>query len=133
MSNVGFQLEKIRATRKKPLSGNVTVSTNVAITGIDEQNIAKGTRKILKFSFDFSTTYGPELGEVTMSGSLLFTCKPEEYESAMSQWQKEKKLDKAVGQKVVETLLNQCNVVCTLVSREVNLPAPFPTRKVSAK
>ena len=133
MSIVGFQINKLSAERTKPASGQVTVNNNVAVTGIDEHSASKEDKKVLRFSFDCTIAYGPDIGKVMLSGALLFTCTKENYDVAIKQWQSEKKLDKKVGKIVIEAILNRCNVLCTVLGREVDLPAPFPTRKVSAK
>ena len=133
MSVVGFNLKKIVAERMKRATGEVKVSTNVVITAIEEHKLSKEESKVLSFSFDFTSTYEPEIGRFKFTGTLLFLCKKEDYETALKQWTEEKQLDKEVGANVIEAILNQCNIVSVLISREVNLPPPLPTRKVSVK
>lgn len=133
MPIVGFNFSKIDVVRKeKTVTGNISINNNVAIKNIEEADLSIGKDKqdVLKFSFEFNSKYEPEIGNISLGGSLLLLDDSKKIKDILSNWKKDKKIAKEVMAGILNTVLAKCNVQALILSQEVNLPPPIPLPKV---
>jgi hypothetical protein len=132
MTVVGFNLNKILVEKKKPIKGKVNISNNVKITNAEEQalSLGKTKEKGLKFSFEFSSKYEPEIGEITLVGDIVSIEDEKKVKEITAAWKKDKKLGPDLMTGLLNTVLAKCNIKALILSQEINLPPPIPMPKV---
>ncbi|MFP4111374.1 MAG: hypothetical protein ACLFPQ_02695 [Candidatus Woesearchaeota archaeon] len=133
MTIVGTNFTKINVERKNAIKGKINISNNVSIKSVEEANFSLGTseQKGARFVFEFTSKYEPELGEIYLSGDVLFVATESEIKAIIEKWNKEKKIDQKVMSGILNGILNKCNVQALILSQTMNLPSPIPLPKVS--
>jgi len=132
MTVVGFSFTKINVERKNPSKGKINISNNVAIQGIEESSfsIGKEQQDSLKVTFEFVSTYEPNVGSINLVGELIFIDEKDKVKEVLKDWASSKKLPKEVMTEVLNVVLNRCNIEALLLAREINLPSPIQLPKV---
>jgi len=133
MAIVGFDFTKLLVERKAPIKGKVNIKNNVSITKVEKATLSLGASKQagLKFSFEFTAVYEPNLGKILIEGEVLDLQNDEKaVDQAVEDWKKDKKVKQEVMTPLLNSVLSKCNVQALLLSREINLPSPIPLPKV---
>lgn len=131
MTIIGFELSKMLIERKNLMKGKINIANNVAIKDVGEVKISMGPSKTaLKFTFQFTTKYQPDIGEIIIEGDIIYLTSEDEAKAIITQWKKEKKIQKDIMNPVLNNVLNKCNIQALLLSREMNLPAPIPLPRI---
>ena len=135
MPVIGFNFDKIVIEKKNPIKQNVKVKNNMSIKNIteDEVSLSDKTEKILKFLFEFTSEYQPDIGEIKLNGNVLFIDKPEEIKKITSSWKKDKKIPTNLMQQILNTILIKCNIKALALSQELNLPPHIRLPTVNPK
>ena len=121
----------INAEKKTIPKGSISVSNNIKIEGVEEVKMGfDKTKKALKFSFTYKTTYEPGIATLQLTGELLGLVSEEEAAKIMEKWEKNKSLDKENAKSVINNVMNKCTVEVILLSRELGLPSPIPMPSV---
>ena len=128
MTIIGFNFKEIKVSRKDGVKGQVNIKNNVVITDIKEQDLNLGdkSQNALKFIFEFSSKYDPNLGEIVLVGDLLFMESSGKTKQILADWKKSKKVPKDIMSGVLNTVLSKCNIEALILSQKVNLPPPIP-------
>lgn len=128
MSIIGMGFNRIAVDRSDAAKGNLEVVHNVFISNVEKAPMNLGTSKseALKFTFEFSVRYEPKAGNITLGGYVLFMAPPDLIKETMEKWDKEKKISKELTKAVLGHAFSKCNVEAAVLSKEVNLPPPFP-------
>jgi len=134
MAVIGFNYNKISAERKPVVKGEIKISNNVSIKDVDIQHITLGKTKqeTLKISFEFTSKYEPNFGEIKLEGDIMFAEDEKLVKQVSDNWKKDKKLSKEVLTDVMNNILGRCNIQAMIMSRDINLPPPLPLPKVQA-
>ena len=129
---IGFGFTKLSAEKNAQAKGNIDINNNVSIKDVQEDNFSMGKEKqnVLKFTFDFTSKYEPNVGSVVLEGELLYVEEPKKAKEILNGWKKDKKLDKELMATLLNTLLVKCNVQALILSQQINLPPPIPLPKV---
>lgn len=132
MGVVGFNFTRIDVERKDIAKGNVNIRNNISIKNIDKTDIGLGGEKqnVLRVSFEFTSTYDPQIGNILLAGTLLYLEEQKRSKEILDTWKKEKRVNKEIMTPILNTVLAKCNVQALILSQEVNLPAPMPLPKV---
>jgi len=87
----------------------------------------------LSVNFVFSCNYEPNIGIIRIEGELNMGESKENVKRAMDEWHTsgKKSLPKDIAERVHNAILSNCIVEATILSKEIRLPAPIPTPKVS--
>ena len=134
MAVVGFSFTKVNAEKKQPVKGKISINNNVTVKNIEEISLAIGKdQKGLKFSFEFTAKYDPEVANINLDGEVVYMAKADEAKDILAKWKKEKKIAPGVMGKVLNTALAKCNIQALILSNDLNLPAPIPLPKVGVK
>ncbi|HIH43487.1 TPA: hypothetical protein HA246_07660 [Candidatus Woesearchaeota archaeon] len=133
MPIVGCNYRKITLERKDNVTGNINIKNNIAIKDVEEKEFALGKAKQqgLKFNFEFTTEYEPNIGTINILGEVLFLDEPKKVKELAASWKKNKKLEPEIMQQVLNTALNKCNVKALILSEDINLPPPIPLPRVN--
>ena len=74
MAIVGFNFTKMHADRLKSVEGKIDIRNNVAIRDVSKVSLTLGSSKepALKFEFEFTSEYSPDVGNITLSGDVTY-------------------------------------------------------------
>lgn len=135
MAIVGFNFDKILVEKTNPIKGKVQVKNNMAIKDVEKQELIFGKKKdeVLKFSFEFSSKYDPNIGLISIKGHILFLQEPAEIKKIMSSWKKNKTIPQDIMTHLLNTVLVRCNIKALIFSQEVNLPPHIRLPTISPK
>lgn len=131
MAIINFNFTKIDVEKSENLKGGVKISNNISITNIKKMDLPVKSDKqnVLEAEFSFITNYEPDIGKISLKGKLLYVGTKEEVEESLKQWEKEKKVQKEVMIKIMNYILDKCNIQAILLSQTVSLPCPVPLPK----
>ena len=126
---IEIKYKSIEARRFILIKGPINISNNSTVTSVE-----KGEGN-LTMNFIFTSNYEPSAGLVKIEGVLLLSDSEEKIKVTLEEWENSdrKNLPRDVAEKVHNTILANCIVEATILSKEVQLPAPFPTPRVSLK
>ena len=133
---VGFGFTKLSAEKGEPAKGKIDINNNVSIKNVQEDNFSLGKDKqqnVLRFVFEFTSKYEPNVGSILFEGELLYMEEPKKAKEILASWKKDKKLPKEMMAGLLNTILTRCNVQALILSQQVNLPPPIPLPKVQVQ
>ena len=132
MTIVGFNFTKLHAERTSSLHGKISIRNNVAIKEVATTNLAfaTGKQKALKFSFEFTSTYDPKIGSIVLNGEVTYMEDEKRVQEILSEWKKEKRIQKELMTTIINNVLAKCNVQALIISKDINLPPPIPLPKL---
>lgn len=136
MPIVGFNLERILAEKKSPVNKDLRIKPNVMIKDvkIEEINLSgEKKQKLLKILFEYQAEYQPKIGNIEISGHILYTGSQKDIEKIVEKWKKEKKMSDDILLQFINTVLLRCNIKALSLSQEVNLPPQLRLPTVSKK
>jgi hypothetical protein len=123
MSIVGFNFEKIMVEKKNKVNSNLKIKSNLSITNLEQEKLnLTSAGDILKFNFEYSVDYEPEVGKILLNGNLLYMEEPEKVKTILADWKKDKKLPKPLMAQIFNTILAKSNIKSLSLTQEVNLP-----------
>lgn len=131
MGIVSFVFEKMFAEKTGRITDKVDINHNFNITSVERTDvIIEGKKPALKLSFDFNVSYEPNIGNINMSGNLVYFEKEEEITKILNQWKKSKNLPMGITSLVANTVLLKSNIKALMLSQDVNLPPQIQLPKV---
>jgi len=132
MTIIGFNFNEIKVNRKEGIKGKINIKNNVVIKDIQEKDLNLGdkSQNALKFIFEFSSKYEPDLGDIILVGDLLFMESSGKIKEILTEWKKTKKVPKDIMAAILNTVLTKCNIEALVLSQKVNLPPPIPLPSV---
>ncbi|MEM2956156.1 MAG: hypothetical protein QW041_01090 [Candidatus Pacearchaeota archaeon] len=123
MQIVGFTLTKILIDRKNDMKGKFQVSSKIDIKDVKEEKIKLVENKdVLKFDFEYSINYEPELAELLFRGFILVMAEPKEAKGILEEWKKKKILESDIKLRVFNTIFHKCNIKALELEEDFNLP-----------
>lgn len=135
MAIVSMGYTKVLAEKaRKKHDGQITIKNNIAITNVTEGSSAQAAQKAIMFSFSFQTEYSPGVGNITIEGFVVDIQEEAKAKEVLMMWDKHKRVEKDITQKVVALILDKCNIKALVLSQDVSLPSPIPlpTVKINA-
>ncbi len=129
MPIVGFEFEKIIVERKGPIEGQVKLKNNVSIKTVEKEKTPIGD--LIKFKFEFNTSYEPKIGEIVLGGSVAYKDEDAKLIKIMDEWKKTKKIPDQLMVNLINTILMKCNIRALGLSQEINLPPHLNLPKVT--
>lgn len=130
---VGFNFNKISVERKDgAISGKINISNNVSIKGVEQKDLSLGKAKQdgLRFVFEFTSKYDPDVGHITLTGEVLYLEDKKKVEETLAKWKKEKRIEEDIMTPVLNMALTKCNIESLILSQSMNLPPPIPLPKI---
>ena len=134
---VGFGIKSISAERKNVPKGRVDINSTPKILSITKSKTSfLKKEKPLNIEFEFITKYKPNIGEIRISGNVLYLGK--KMKDTLKAWEKREKIPKEVDIEVKNFLFRKCLTICLNLSENMQLPPPLifprvvtrPPRKV---
>jgi len=133
MTTVGFRFTKMSAERKNVSEQNIRIENNVGIIKVEEADVADPKKSLIRFDFNFSCKYEPELGSIELEGELVEMYDKQLSSSITAGWQKDKKVHPEIMTRILNNILAKANIEAIILSREVGLPSPIAMPKVEVK
>ncbi len=135
MTIVSFGFNKLEVVKNKPIKDKVSVSNNVRIDEVEEttMNFGKQKQRVIKFSFNYKTTYSDEVGHLEIKGDLYYTGEKKIIDSVLKQWKDSKSVPDEVKTPVINTILGKSTILALSLSNEVNLPPQVNLPKVKVQ
>ncbi|MDA1197255.1 MAG: hypothetical protein O2779_04810 [Nanoarchaeota archaeon] len=133
MTVIGFNFTKIEVVKNEGVTGKINIKNNVSVKDVVEQplDLGGGKQKAIKFMFEFVSNYETGLGHISLTGDIVYIGDDKETKEIIAEWKKAKKVTKEVMEKILNTILNKCNIEALILSQKVNLPSPIPLPQVS--
>ncbi len=132
MTVIGFNFNKISASREKAPKGKISVNRTCKPTSVSEVTIGGG-QKALRYEFIFSVEYKPEVASMEFTGHLVELVKEEEHKKILDSWEENEQLPPASLERVMNELLDRCHVEALIMSKELSIPAPIKLPSVKVK
>ncbi|RLE38989.1 hypothetical protein DRJ17_02225 [Candidatus Woesearchaeota archaeon] len=132
MTIIGFNFKRFDAEKKEHQGGNIKVDNNINIKSVEEfeVNLGKGAQKALKFNFEFSSTFQPDIGRIIIAGEVIDLEDEKKVKEIVEAWKKKEKLDEKVMEPVMTYILNKSNIQALLIAKDLNLPSPVPLPRI---
>lgn len=129
---VGFGFTKLKAERNESIKGKIDINNNVTLKNVENAELSLGNDKqsVMKFIFEFTSKYEPNVGDILFEGELLYLEDSKKAKEILTSWKKDKKIPQELMTGLLNTILTKCNVQALILSQEVNLPPPIPLPKV---
>jgi len=132
MPIIGMKFDSMEAKRERMVDkGEIKVNSTPRITSAKLISLPSINKKALALNFDFVTTYSPEIGEVKISGELLYMS--EENPKILKQWASKKTLPENVNIEVLNHLFRQCLLKVANIADDLQLPPPLAIPRVAPK
>ncbi|MBT4334582.1 hypothetical protein HOD61_02075 [archaeon] len=123
MPIIGFNFDRIIVEKLGKIQKGMKVKNNLTIKGLTKEEISVGdSNDVVKLDFDFSVSYEPSIGNISLQGHLMFMEEKKKIEELIVEWNKTKQLPKDITPLILNTVLGKCNVKALLMSQEVSLP-----------
>ena len=132
MPIVGFNFERVSGEKKNIISKEVKIRNNASITGILEERLPiEGSKgEVLKFNFEYTTSYEPEIGEIELKGHVLYLDDTKKIKEILKSWKKDKKIPQELMQQLLNTIIRRSSIKALTLSEELNLPPQIPLPKL---
>ena len=93
MTVLGLGFQKLVVERLGAAKDKVNIQSNANVTEVDkmEFDAAGKPQPALKFTFQFTTDYQPEIAKITIIGDVVWFDKPEEIEKLLKGWKRIRK------------------------------------------
>ena len=132
MPIIVMKFDSMESKRERMVDkGEIKVNSTPRITSAKLISLPSINKKALALNFDFVTTYSPEIGEVKISGELLYMS--EENPKILKQWASKKTLPENVNIEVLNHLFRQCLLKVANIADDLQLPPPLAIPRVAPK
>ncbi|MCK5018971.1 MAG: hypothetical protein KAS32_18065 [Candidatus Peribacteraceae bacterium] len=134
MSIIGLSFDSVHGDRdkEKRLTAEMKVNSVPRINDVKEVNVPTiGNKKVLSLTFEFVTNYDPKVGEIKISGDLLYMAK--DNKALLKQWAKEKKLPEDTSLEILNYLFRKCLLKVSTIAEDLQLPPPIPMPTIKPK
>jgi len=131
MPIIGFSFDKINLQRKSAVKGKVDINNNMKVVDIEPRDLSftKGQGGV-NFRFDFMANYEPNIGFINLTGEIIFMDSDKKIKEILSDWKKNKKVDKIIMSQILNHALMKCNIQALVLSQEISLPPPIMLPKI---
>ena len=133
MPIVGFNFERVLGEKKNVITKEVKIQNNASITDIIEEKLPiEGSKgEVLKFLFEYNTSYEPEIGEINLKGNILYLDDSKKIKEILKSWKKDKKIPQDLMEQLLNTIIRRSSIRALTLSEELNLPPQIPLPKLT--
>jgi len=126
MQIIGFNFENISGEIKKPSNGKFEVNVDINVLSVSQENLdIVKDKPVLKFVFEFSVNYKPELAKINLKGSILAILNQEQTKEILKTWKSEQ-LPEEVRLPLFNLILSKCTLKALQLEEELSLPTHIP-------
>ena len=131
---LGLNLDSINAKINEEKTGTKGISVNSSpkIINISKADVLD-MKDVLRVEFNFTSKYEPDVGEISVQGSLLW--RNPDAKKTLKMWEDEKKLESKAGLEILNTIFRKCLAKAVVLAEDVRLPPPmqFPVVRTAQK
>jgi hypothetical protein len=134
MPIIGLSFNSVEAKKDKEqrIRDEVKINSVPRINDIKEITLSTiGSRKALSMDFEFETTYMPKVGEIKLTGELLYLS--DQHKEILKQWEKERKIPEKQSLEIINYLFKKCLIKISNIAEDLQLPLPIPMPVVKPK
>ena len=132
MPVIGMKFDSIEGKRgNETPRGEIKVNSTPKITSIKEVDIAPFGKKALAVNFDFSTNYTPNIGEIRITGEILYTT--DLHDKVLKEWKDKKTIPETASIEILNHLFRHCLLKIVNISEDLQLPPPISLPRVRPK
>lgn len=132
MPVVGMRMDKIEAERKENVTveGQMRILPVPRILQVQETQIPGPTGKlnIIEVSFEYVTSYDPPVGEIKVSGTIMFQEAENVRKELVKTWKEKRVINPDLGRDIIYRMTQHSFLVMMNLARELNLPSPMPLK-----
>ena len=128
MPIIGMTLDSMQASRSKGATGEIKVNSTPRVTNMREIQVSTLNKKALEMTFEFTTTYAPDIGEIKIGGNLLYLAKKNA--PILKQWKDKKRIPEDVSVEVLNHLFRRCLLKIANIAEDLQLPPPLQIPRV---
>jgi hypothetical protein len=130
MPVLGIRINKIEATKNEEIApkGPMRITPSQKIKDITENQIngVSGKVKVIEIRFEFNTNYDPAVGEINLSGTIVYQGTEKIRKEILKTWKDSKKIAKSVEREIIASLTSRMFLVAINCAREIGVPSPMP-------
>ena len=133
MPIVGFNFTKIQAEKSNPIKSDtkIQINTKLGIIKVNKEKLPTGKTKTegLRFDFEFSLDYTPNIAKITIEGFIYYLEDPAKIKEIISKYEKDKSLPMDIKTQVLNTIVLMSTIMALSLEQEINVPPhlPFPS------
>ena len=128
---IGFNFNKIAIEKKKDVTNEAKISTNVDIDDVKKVNIDLFKDKDafnIKYSLKFN--YKPDFVDIEFNGNIVVLIDNSELVKKTEEKWKSKELPLELKTHVMNIILSKCNLKALQLEEELNVPLHMPAPRV---
>jgi len=132
MTVVKVNLYNVQAKRNlDSKGGQINLNNNVSLKEVNPMTFSSEGKKGLKFDFEFTCDYQPDLGNIVVNGQVFYVEESKLIDEIKESWDKDKRVPSAVMEQILNAALHKGNVQAIKTAEDVHLPSPLPLPKVA--
>ena len=134
MPILGFTFTKLSVEKKKNDYNKINIKSNLSIQNIKDVKSTIINKPTVIFEFNFTVNYEPEIADINLKGSLLYSTTQDLHKKILDEW-KNKKLADEIKELIFNNILTKCNLKALQLEEEFSLPyhIPLPRYKVETE
>ncbi|MCD6547721.1 MAG: hypothetical protein J7K22_04180 [Nanoarchaeota archaeon] len=112
------------------------LETNITITNLKE---LKNEPKAVIFEYKYNVSYplaepkDKKLGEITITGEVLYVGEEKEIQDLLKNWKKDKKVKGTLLARILNAAMTDAQIEAIEQSKKVGLPSPVPLLRFRGK
>lgn len=124
MPIIGMSFKEISAfSESKRPNKEININSAPSINSIKKKELnISGIKDVLVIDFTFMTNYEPKIGEIKITGEVLY--QTDDTKSILKLWE-EKKLDSKIAVDVMNAIFRKCLLKAITTADDLNLPPPL--------
>ncbi len=133
MPIIGFNFDIIKAERYKGLEGKIEIKNNLGVTDLVLDKVSlSSSEEVIKFLFEYTITYGTDVGEISLKGHVLYLENKEQVTKIMEEWKAEKKVPSKLMQTIINHVLVKCTIKALNLENDIGVPPHISLPRVKS-
>ena len=127
---LNFSAVSAKAEEGKLGTKGINVNSSPKIVAVEKADVLD-MKDVLRIKFDFVSKYEPAVGEIALSGTLLW--RSSDAKKVLKAWEDEKKLETKAAVEILNAIFRKCLAKALVLAEDVRLPPPVQLPVVRAK
>ena len=132
MPVIGLKFNTIEGKRSPgKIVPEVKINSSPKIVSVKEADVTPMGRKALALGFDFVTKYTPDIGEIKMTGEVIYLS--EKNAKIIKDWKAKKSLPEDMNMEILNYLFRACLIKISVLADDLQLPPAVQLPRVKPK
>ena len=133
MQVIGFNLSKVSIEREEKQEGKLSISQNIGIDDVSEDNVSFSKENIIRIKFSYSVNYNEsKFAKVELKGYVLIIPQKDEQKKLEKSW-KEKTIPDEFKVPLFNFIKSKCDIKALSLEDDMGLPLHIPFPKLMLK